>query len=173
MSAKTRFPVSCVCGQVTLEAIGAPILSAVCYCNSCRSAASHFEQAPGAPSVLNEDGGVDYCLVRKDRVRITRGGEHLQEHRLTDSSATRRVVAACCNAPMFLDFTSGHWLTVYRDRLLADAPPLEIGVMAKDRRAGPARPDGLPTHPTHSAKFMIKLLAAWVAMGFRRPPIDW
>jgi hypothetical protein len=173
MTSKTGLSASCACGQVTLEASGAPILSAVCYCESCRSAARQFEQAPGAPSVVGADGGVDYCLFRKDRVRIVRGGEHLRAHRLTEASATRRVVAACCNAPMFLDFTSGHWLTLYRDRLPGDAPPLEMGVMAKDRSAGPTRPGSPPTYPTHPASFMIKLLAAWAAMGFRRPKVSW
>lgn len=173
MSAKPVSTASCTCGQVKLDVIGAPILSAVCYCESCRSAARQFEQAPGAPPVLNADGGVDYCLYRKDRVKITRGGEHLQAHRLTEASPTRRVVAACCNAPMFLDFTSGHWLNVYRDRLSPDAPPLEIGVMAKDLPAGTIRPDRLPTYSTHPAAFMIKLLASWAAMGFRRPKIVW
>jgi hypothetical protein len=173
MTAKARFSASCTCGHVTLEAVGAPILSAVCYCESCRSAARHFEQAPGAPSVLSADGGVDYCLFRKDRVRITRGGGHLRAHRLTEASTTRRVVAACCNAPMFLDFTSGHWLTLYRDRLPEGPPPLEMGVMAKDRPAGSARLGGLPVYPSHPARFMIKLLAAWAAMGFRRPKVSW
>ena len=173
MTSKTGFSAPCNCGQVMLEAVGAPILSAVCYCASCRSAALQFEQMPGAPSVLNEDGGVDYCLFRKDRVRIARGGEHLQAHRLTEASATRRVVAACCNTPMFLDFTSGHWLTLYRDRLLKDAPPLEMGVMAKDLPATHPCPEGLPTYPTHPARFMIKLLAAWAVMGFRRPRLVW
>lgn len=173
MTSTIGFSASCACSQVTLEAVGAPILSAVCYCHSCRSAARQFEQVPGAPSVLNGDGGVEYCLFRKDRVRIVLGGEHLRVHRLTAIAATRRVVAACCNTPMFLDFTSGHWLTLYRDRLPVDAPPLEMGVMAKDRPAGHVRPSSLPTHPTHPASFMIKLLAAWAAMGFRRPPVVW
>ena len=115
-------PASCPCGQVALEAVGAPILSATCYCESCRKAARQFEQAPGAPAVLNADGGVDYSLFRKDRVKITRGAEHLREHRLTAASPTRRVATTCCNAPMFLDFTKGHWLNLYRDRLPADAP---------------------------------------------------
>jgi len=173
MTARPRFYASCPCGQVTLEAVDAPILSAVCYCKSCRSAARQFEQAPGAPSVLNQNGGVDYCLFRKDRVRIASGGGHLRAHRLTEDSPTRRVVAACCNAPMFLDFTRGHWLNLYRDRLPAEAPPLEIAVMAKDRPAGDARPSELPTYSTYPARFMIKLLSAWVAMGFRRPKLAW
>jgi hypothetical protein len=164
---------SCRCGQVAFEAAGAPILSATCYCESCRKAARQFEQAPGAPSVLNAEGGVDYCLFRKDRVKITKGAEHLRAHRLAEASPTRRVVAACCNAPMFLDFTKGHWLNIYRDRLPADAPPPEMGVMAKDRPAGAARPGGLPAYPTYPPKFMIRLLAAWAAMGFRRPRIVW
>ena len=173
MIGESRFLASCACGQVTLEAIGAPILSAVCYCESCRSAGRQFEQAPGAPSVLNANGGVDYCLFRKDRVKIKCGGDRLRECRLTAASATRRVVATCCNAPMFLDFTNGHWLTLYRDRLPDDAPPLEMGVMAKDRPAGSALPDGIPTYLTYPAKFMVKLLAAWAAMGFRRPKVAW
>ncbi len=173
MTAKARVSAVCTCGEVTLEVVGAPILSAVCYCESCRSAALQFERAPGAPPVLNGDGGVDYCLFRKDRVRIMGGAEHLRAHRLTGASATRRVVAGCCNAPMFLDFTSGHWLTLYRDRLGEHAPPLEMGVMAKHLPADPVRANGLPTYPARPAKFMIKLLAAWAAMGFRRPKVDW
>ena len=173
MNGKTRFAAFCACGQVTLEAVGTPVLSAVCYCESCRTAGRQFEQVLGAPSVLTASGGTEYCLFRKDRVTITRGGSHLKEHRLAASSATRRVVAACCNAPMFLDFTSGHWLTLYRDRLSGDAPALEMGVMAKDMPAGAAPPAGIPTYPTHPAKFMVRLLAAWVAMGFRRPKVAW
>ena len=73
MTAKTGYCASCTCGQVMLEAIGAPILSAVCYCESCRAAARQFEQEPGAPSVLRADGGVECCLFRKDRVTISRG----------------------------------------------------------------------------------------------------
>ncbi len=173
MNGKIGHAASCVCGQVTLEAAGAPILCAVCYCESCRTAASLFEQAPGAPSVLDADGGVDYCLFRKDRVKILRGGEHLQEYRLTQASPTRRIVATCCNAPMFLDFTSGHWLNLYRDRLTGNALPLEMAVMAKDRPVGAAHQGDLPTYPDRPAKFMLKLLAAWAAMGFRRLKFTW
>ncbi|HUB44871.1 MAG TPA: DUF6151 family protein [Acetobacteraceae bacterium] len=173
MTAKTAFSAFCTCGQVALEAAARPIVSAVCYCESCRSAARLFEQEPGAPPVLNSDGGIDYCLFRKDRVRIMRGAEHLRAYRLTASTGTRRVVATCCNAPMFLDFTKGHWLTLYRDRLSKDAPPLEMGVMARDRPGGTTQPDGLPTYPTYPARLMIKLLVAWGAMGFRRPKVTW
>jgi hypothetical protein len=166
--------VPCLCGQVALEADGAPIASAVCYCESCRTAARQFEQAPGAPPVVSADGGVEYCLFRKDRVKVLRGGAHLVVHRLTEASPTCRVVAGCCNAPMFLDVTRAHWLTVYRDRLPPGAPPLEMGVMAKDRPAGmKLRADAPPTYRTMPPKLMIRLLSAWVAMGFRRPRMMW
>lgn len=173
MSGKNSLPATCLCGQVALEAVGAPILSATCYCESCRKAARQFEQAPGAPAVLGASGGVDYCIFRKDRVRIIKGAEHLRAHRLSEASPTRRVVAGCCNAPMFADFTKGHWLTLYRDRLPADAPPPEVGVMAKDLPAGAAPLVGLPIYPTYPPKFMIRLMVAWAAMGFRRPRIVW
>ncbi len=168
-----RLTAACQCGRTTIELVGAPILSAICCCASCRIAGGQLEQAPGAPRVVRPDGGTDYCLYRKDRVRITAGGEHLQAHRLKPDSPTRRVVATCCNTPMFLDFTKGHWLTVYRDRLPEPAPPLAVRVMAKDAPAGTRFTDDIPTHPTHPPGSLFKLLAAWAAMGFRRPRIAW
>jgi hypothetical protein len=42
-------------------------------------------------------------------------------------------------------------------------------VMTRERRVGLA--DDLPTYTGHSGKFMLKLIAAWIAMGFRRPEI--
>ena len=44
------------------------------------------------------------------------GAEYLEEWRLKPNSPTRRVVATCCNSAMFLDFTKGHWLSMYRNR---------------------------------------------------------
>ena len=166
-----RLNAACRCGQTTIELTGAPILSAVCCCNDCRTAGRQFEQAPGAPPVVGPDGGTPYSLYRKDRVRIALGRGHLRDHRLDPSSPTRRVVAACCNSPMFLDFTKGCWLSVYRDRLGSDAPPLEMRVMAKDAPEGSGRADDIPTYPKFPPAFMIKLLGAWAAMGFRRPEV--
>ena len=164
---------ACPCGQVAIEAVGDPILSAACYCESCRTAGRRLELAPGAPRVLTADGGSDYCLYRKDRVTIVRGGERLQEHRLNPASVTRRVVASCCNAPMFLDFTPGHWLTLYRDRLPGDAPRPQMRVMTKDRPEAARLPDDVPVYPGYPAAFIFTQLAAWAAMGFRRPKLAW
>ncbi|THD72726.1 MAG: hypothetical protein E7813_03720 [Bradyrhizobium sp.] len=156
-----------------LEAIGRPILTGTCYCTSCQEAGRRFEQLTSAPPVLNPDGGTDFVLYRKDRVECATGQEYLEEHRLRPDSPTRRVVAACCNSAMFLDFTRGHWLTIYRNRFPTEAPPLEMRVMTQERRSGVELADDLPNYAGRSGKFMLRLIFAWIAMGFRRPQISW
>jgi hypothetical protein len=112
-------------------------------------------------------------LYRKDRLQCVTGQEYLTEHRLKPDSATRRVVATCCNSAMFLDFTKGHWLSMFRNRFAAGAPPPEMRVMTAERRAGVELADDVPNYPSHSGKFMLKLIAAWIAMGFRTPQLSW
>jgi hypothetical protein len=63
------------------------------------------------------------------------GQQYLEEHRLKPDSPTRRVMAKCCNSAMFLDFTKGHWLSMFRNRFPAGAPPLEMRLITKERRA--------------------------------------
>jgi hypothetical protein len=161
----------CRCGKVKFEAVGRPILTGLCYCTSCQEAGRQFEQLASAPPVLDLDSGTGVILYRKDRVQCVTGQEYLEERRLKPDSPTRRVVATCCNSAMFLDFTKGHWLSMYRNRFPAGAPPLEMRVMTKERRAGVELADDLPNYNGHSGKFMLKLIAAWIAMGFRRPEI--
>ena len=140
----------CRCGKVEFQIVGAPILRGICYCASCQEASRRHQASPGADSVLAEDGGTDYVLYRKDRVRCIQGGDLLEERRLKPDSPTRRMYARCCNTAMFLDFTKGHWLTVYRGRL----------------------PNDMANYPGLSGKIMLKLLRAWMAMGFRRPAVE-
>jgi hypothetical protein len=164
---------TCRCGKVKLEAVGRPILTTSCYCASCQEAGRRFEQLPAASPILDPGGGTDYLLYRKDRVHCVAGQEHLEEHRLKPESPTRRVLATCCNSAMFVDFTKGHWLTLYRNRFAAGAPPVEVRVMTRDRRAGVALADDVPNSAGYPAKFMVRLMAAWIAMGLRRPEITW
>jgi hypothetical protein len=149
----THHSVTCNCGTVEIETYGPPIMSAACYCASCKEAGSRLARLPAAPSILDADGGTEFILYRKDRVRCVKGHQRLEEHRLTPASPTRRVIATCCNSAMFLDFTSGHWLSIYRNRFTSDTPP--------------------PAMRTYSAGFVLKLLKSWVTMGFRRPKITW
>lgn len=164
----------CACGRCELVLSGPPIVVAACYCTSCQTAGGRFEALPGGRPVLAADGGTPYVLQRKDRVACAKGAEHLREFRLKPGSPTRRVIASCCNAPMFLEFNGGHWLSVYADRLAPDErPPVEMRTMIADRRAGVAFSDAIPSYRKHSGRFMWRLFAAWAAMGFRAPRLDY
>lgn len=166
----TTISARCRCGAFSLCATGAPILSTACYCKSCQAAAPMLGSAE---PLLEADGGTLCVLHRKDRVSWTCGPEALREHRLTPSSTTRRVVARCCDTPMFMEFTDGHWLSLYTRRITPDArPPLQSRVMTRDAPPGARFDDGIPSYRTHSARFYGQLLWAWACMGFRAPAID-
>jgi hypothetical protein len=70
---------------------------------------------------------------------------------------------------MFIDFTKGHWLLMYRCRFPADAPEIEMRVMTRDRRAGAALGGDVPTYRGHFGRFLVNLLTARIAMGLRSP----
>lgn len=166
-------PLQCVCGQVRLEVHEQPILSAECLCTSCRTAGAQLAARPGAPSFQTSLGGTPYVLYRKDRVRFLSGQEHLREHRLQPGAGTRRVVATCCNTPIFLEFEKGHWLSLYASLWPEAARPvIELRTMAGDLPEDTSLPDDVPNARSHTASFMFKLLGAWVRMGFRHPPAD-
>ena len=50
--------------------------------------------------------------------------------------------------------------------------PATMRMMTAERPEGVILPDDMANYPGHSGKFMLKLLGAWMAMGFRRPAID-
>ena len=127
---------TCQCGKVKFETIGRPILTAACYCTSCQQAGHQFGQLPNAPPLLDPDSGTSMVLCRKDRVQCVTGQQYLREHRLKPESPTQRVVAACCNSAMFLDFTKGHWLSMFRNRFAGGAPPLERKLAVIERFVG-------------------------------------
>ncbi|HEY4123117.1 MAG TPA: hypothetical protein VGM36_00800 [Rhizomicrobium sp.] len=161
--------ITCKCGKVVFGALRSPVLTASCYCSSCQKAGHEFENLSSAPNVQNADGGTPIVLYRKDRVQYKAGKEFLAEHRLKPDSPTRRVIATCCNSPMFLDFTKGHWLSIYRQRLPHGAPPIEMRIMTKDRRADVMLQKDVPNYDGYPGRFMLKLILAWIAMGFSRP----
>lgn len=164
---------TCRCGQVRLEVTRAPMVRAECCCNSCRRAATRFEQLPGAQPVLGPHGTVRYELYRKDRVRFVSGQEQMREFRLRPDSPTRRVVAACCNTPLFTEFQGGHWLSLYGALWPAGTlPPPDVRTMTRDLPDPSVLPADVPNLRTHSGVFMWKLLWAWIAMGFRVPKVE-
>lgn len=171
MTSSTRL--HCICGKVQIDIKDAPILSAECHCTSCRTGSQHLEALPGAPKVRAANGGTPYALYRKDRLQVSEGQQHLLEYRLKPASPTRRILAGCCNTPLFLEFQHGHWLSVYS--LLwpeGTAPQLDMRTMVSDAPTGTHLDDTIPNAKTQSLAFMAKLLGAWIAMGFRSPKLE-
>lgn len=168
-----RTMISCLCGRCRMELAGQPILCAECHCESCRRAADAMEALPGAPKERSATGGVPYVLWRKDRVGRIEGEELMIAYRLRSGAKTRRVVATCCNAPMFLEFSGGHWLSLNAARFPAgQRPAMELRTMTSDRQDTSPLPDDIANAKTHFGKgFMRRLLAAWIMMGFRNPPV--
>jgi hypothetical protein len=164
----------CQCSEVAFDLEGQPIMTVACYCSSCQEAAEQIQELTGAPPILDQDGGTHFVMYRKDRIDCRLGRDRLREHRLTPASKTRRVVAACCNTAIFLEVSNGHWLSVYKDRLdPTDRPPLEMRTMTEAKRPDVTFTDDIPSPPKHTARFMWKLLTAWIAMGFKTPRIDY
>ena len=157
-----------------MEAENPPIMSTECLCTSCRTAAEILEALPGAPPLREATGGTRTEVYRKDRVRCVKGAANLREFRLTDITKTRRVVAVCCNTPILLDFTQGHWVDLYGPLWPEGTlPPLQLRTMTGDLDDPSVLPDDVLNAKSHSARFFLRLMGAWVAMGFRRPVIDY
>ena len=163
---------ACACGKTQLTLQGSPITSTECYCDSCRAAGARLAHLPCARPMLDRRGGTRFVLYRKDRVQFTAGADQLKEFRLSTGAATRRVVATCCNTPVFLEFEGGHWLSLYGG-LWPDGtlPLLEMRTMTGDLPDASVLPSDVPNLKRQSGVFFAKLLKAWIAMGFRSPRI--
>lgn len=155
----------CACGSVEVEAAGAPIVSVACYCDDCREGSRGIEALPGAPRVLDPDGGTAYVLYRKDRVTYAKGAGLLASRKLKDKSDTNRIVATCCHSAMVMRFDdSKHWVPVYRERVQGDVPPVEMRICTKFAPDAARVPRDVPTYPGFSVRFIGKLLRARIAM---------
>ena len=168
-----RTDLMCQCGATSLTVIGKPIISAECLCADCQRAGEILQKRKGAPTILDRNGATRLVLYRKDKVEFQRGSENLKSHYLEKDSSTRRVVARCCNTPIFLEFKGGHWLSIYgllwsKDEL----PVLEIRTMTRSRREGVVLSDDVPNPKTQTISFFLKLFRAWVSMRFRTPKLD-
>lgn len=168
-----QMEVTCRCGRTKLELTGRPITVTECLCNSCREAAGRIARLPGASDILTAYGATTCAEYRKDRVRIEIGAENLREFRLMSTSGTRRVIAACCNTPIFIEAKGGHWISLYLLLWPTGASPkAEFRTMTGDLADRSGLPHDIPNLKTHSARFFVKLFAAWVGMGFRNPKIE-
>jgi hypothetical protein len=158
----------CRCGGVEFEAIGAPIVSSVCYCADCQKGARLIEELPNADAVCGDDGGTPYILFRKDRFSCSKGASLLKSYKLKAESPTNRVVASCCNSAMFANFDKGpFWVSVYSSRFLGELPPLEMRMCTKSKPSGVVVPSDVPSSPGYPLVLMLKLLRSGLAMRFR------
>lgn len=157
---------SCSCGAVALETVGKPIIGVACYCDDCQSAAKYLESLPGAPTYRQGDGGTPFIVYRKDRVRWTRGEQHVIAWKLRNGSSTNRCVAQCCNSVMILNFEDAkHWVDVFRARTVGNAPEPQARICTKFATStltdsGPPRYSGYPPG------LLARLLWARIAMVF-------
>jgi hypothetical protein len=164
--------INCACGQTRLELQGNPILVSECLCNSCRAAADRLATLPGAKNTLTPYHATPTAEYRKDRVRILSGTENLKEFRLSPTAGSRRVVATCCNTPVFLEMKGAHWISLYLHLWPEETKPrAELRTMTGDLADRSGLPADIPNLKTHTVAFYAKLLAAWIAMGFRVPKI--
>ena len=172
MADKTEL--TCRCGQVVITVRGKPIVSAECLCADCQKAGAFLQGLPDAKPVLDDKCATRFVLYRKDRVQCARGADLLREYRLAESSTTRRVIASCCNTPVFLEFSDGHWLSLYGALWPEGAlPPLDLRTMTRDAPEGVELSEEVANPRTHTLGFYARLFGAWVAMGFRTPKVDY
>jgi hypothetical protein len=163
---------SCTCGTVTLHVERHPIVVVECCCTSCRNAGKILQNLPAAPKITEPNGATHYVLYRKDRVHFQTGHELMAEHKLEEASSTRRVVATCCNTPMFLEFKEGHWLSLYGSLWTAQSKPaIQMRTMTRDALSPSNLSMDVPNPKNHTTSFYLRLMIAWVAMGFKVPEL--
>jgi len=164
--------IGCACGHTRLKVQGAPILVSECLCDSCRAAAARLARLPGGSDILTAYGATPSAEYRKDRIEIVAGADSLSEFRLKPGAGSRRIVATCCNTPVFLEMKGAHWLSLYLHLWPEEARPKpELRTMTGDLPDASALPADIPNLKTHTMSFYAKLLGAWIAMGFRNPTI--
>jgi hypothetical protein len=160
---------TCLCGSVEIEMVGAPITSVVCYCDDCQEGARRIEALPGAPAVLDAAGGSAYLVYRKDRVSCSKGATLMQPLKIRPTSATNRVIAACCNSAMLLNFDdSKHWIDIDRDRVRGMAPPTQMHLCTRFKRSVQGAPPDIPAYAGYPFKFVARLLKARLEMSLER-----
>lgn len=164
--------IGCACGQTRLKVQGAPILVSECLCDSCRAAAARLSALPGARNILTSYEATPSAEYRKDRITIVSGEENLSEFRLSADAGSRRIVATCCNTPVFLEMKGAHWLSLYLHLWPKETrPKAALRTMVGDLPDASRLPKDIPNLKTHTVSFYAKLLWAWIGMGFRNPKI--
>lgn len=164
---QTQHLTRCRCGAVELAALGQPIVASVCYCVDCQAAARQIATQDGSPNVADPDGGTEYLLFRKDRFTCTKGAERLYALRLRETSATRRMIASCCNSAMYMAFDDlRHWVSAYRRRFVGAAPPIQMRICTKSRTSDDALDLSIRSYSGYPPGLIVRLLVSMLPMLF-------
>lgn len=159
MSVGTGHRLRCACGAVECVGAGAPIGTAVCYCDDCQAAAREIEALPDAAPVADPDGGTALVVFDSKRFVVERGADQLVAHRLKPGSRTRRMVAKCCNSAMFLGFDNGpFWVSAVRKRFVGPSPQIEFRHMTRYRASALPWPDAAPQSRGFAPRFLLRVL---------------
>lgn len=155
----------CSCGRVSIALDGDHIYCTACHCDDCQAAARGFDALPSPQPTMDAFGGTHYVLHRKDRYTIVSGDELLDPRRLRERTPTRRMLASCCNSPMFLAFDNAqHWITVYRARFSEDPPALQSRIAMKFANHAGDAPDDVPSYRTFPIALIGRLLLSRARM---------
>lgn len=159
------FLVECSCSHVAVELKGAPIYCTACHCDDCQFAADGLAKLLPPEPIMDSFLGTHYVLHRNDRYAVVRGQEYLHPYKFRDNSPTNRMVATCCNSPIFVSFeNSQHWISLYRQRFVSEAPALQSRIATKflkDPRSLPADP---PAYKSFPLMLIVRLLASRLQM---------
>jgi hypothetical protein len=160
----------CRCGAVEIGAWSEPLVVTACYCDDCQAASERLAVSADSPPLASADGGTEFMVFRRDRIACTRGPENLEAMRLTGATKTRRMVAGCCATPMCVSFDDKRpWVSAFRASFGADAPPVQMRICTRFRRAEDKAKDDLPEHTGYPAAMILRVLAVWPRMLFSRP----
>jgi hypothetical protein len=155
---------SCACGKVRLKATGTPIVNAVCYCADCQAGGRQLEAAGARADFRDAWGGTGYATYRNDRFECLEGAALIQGFKLRDDADTTRFMSTCCESGLYLKYGPGWWTSLFRVRLGAAAPPLQ---MRNNIRAVPdpaGLPRDVPIYRSFPLSLFYRLLRARIGM---------
>jgi hypothetical protein len=91
----------------------------------------------------------------------------LKKYKIRESSAANRVIATCCNSPMFVSFDDGkHWIDLYRTRCEGDVTPVQLRMCTRFKPEGCIIPTDVPQYSRYPVSLLVRLAIASAAMLF-------
>ncbi len=159
---------TCECGRVVCEAIGEPIVSAVCYCVDCQAAAANILTNYPKASVCEPDGGTAYSTFRDNQWICVQGGDLLVGVKLHEKSPTTRFIAKCCHSAIYLKYSRGFWVSTYRTQFKDPLPSLEWRNKIIARQSELPFPDDIPRFKGFPMRLFGRLMKAKIGQILRK-----